>query len=122
MKDEEGGGEKQRLVHRLPLSHVPLARSLTVTPLTVPVGEEEEEEEEEEGVLDPSQSPPHAEGEGSPAGGRLQLPVTENRTPEIKAEVQCCCCTTAPLNVFTSLTQSNAHNVLQRHSTDVLLT
>lgn len=23
MQDEEGGGKKQRLVHRLPLSHVP---------------------------------------------------------------------------------------------------
>lgn len=101
VKDEEGGGEKQRLVHRLPLSHVPLARSLTVTPLTVPVGEEEEgrmkggeEEEEEEEVVDLSQSPPHAECVCSPAGGWLQLPVTE-----IKAEVQRCCCTAAPANV-----------------------
>lgn len=100
VKDEEGGGEKQCLVHRLPLSHVPLARSLTVTPLTVPVGEEEEGrmkgggEEEEEGVVDLSQSPPHAECVCSPAGGWLQLPVTE-----IKAEVQRCCCTAGPSNV-----------------------
>ena len=53
MEDEEGGGEKQRLVHRLPRSHVP-PRSGSHTRLRASWREEErrtmkEREEEEEG-------------------------------------------------------------------------
>ena len=46
MEDEEGGGEKQRLVHRLPLSHVP-PRSGSHTRLRA--GWREQEDDEGEG-------------------------------------------------------------------------
>lgn len=56
VKDEEGGGKKQRLVHRLPLSHVP-SLGLSHSSL-VPVGRGRGEEDEGEG------------GEAGEGGGR----------------------------------------------------
>lgn len=65
MQYEEGGGEEQHLVHRLPLSHVP---SLQLSHSSLRPWEEVYDEQ-------PKLTSPQADCVRSPAGGSLQLPV-----------------------------------------------
>lgn len=55
MKDEEGGGQEQRLVHGLPLSHVPSLATLLCASREGR-GEEGGRKRREGGVVDRSQS------------------------------------------------------------------
>lgn len=73
MKDEEGGGQKQRLVHRRPLSHVP-SLGLSHSSLCQSEGRGGEEDEGEGGRERGGRrgswpKSPHAECVGFPPGG-----------------------------------------------------